>query len=318
MATKTLTMATTGGPSCNGRLTTTETIQVMYPPGGIFGWKKRTLYLLLILLVSVVLIDMILILWIIKILDLTSEGPGKIRISQSGLQVDSDAEFIDTLSARQIIAQQHHSLKIESSRNVTLMAADERGFFTNILSLGEAGLQSIGNYFTVLSTLGHELLHVDSQEMVVAANHMVVSDSGGLRLDGSLETPLVRGGATKDLRLESLLKKVKIRSDGAMNVDSPAGGIFVTGLKTMNLKSTGGKVIIDSNRLKMMNLKTSRQTSKEKNHQVVYQVCVCDNGRVFLAHREGHCQIHASVCKEQEDTRQNDKYQSWKSYLNDD
>ncbi|XP_035216089.1 delta-sarcoglycan-like, partial [Stegodyphus dumicola] len=177
MATKTLTMAAVPGTSCNGEVNPIDTIQVtvMYPQGGIFGWKKRTLYLLLILLVSVVVINMTLILWIIKILDLTSEGPGKMRISEDGLWVDSDVEFLDSLSAKKILAHQHQSLKLESARNVTLMSQNGRGFVTNFLSLGEAGLQSIGNYFTVRSTAGNVLLHVDSHEMVVSANHMVVS-----------------------------------------------------------------------------------------------------------------------------------------------
>ncbi|GBN43070.1 hypothetical protein AVEN_275054-1 [Araneus ventricosus] len=96
------------------------------------------------------------------------------------------------------------SLKLESAGNVTMKARNSRGFITNILSLGEAGLQAIGNYFLVRGTSGNVLLQVDPHEMVVSANHMVVSDSGGLRLDGSLETPLVRGGATKDLRYECL------------------------------------------------------------------------------------------------------------------
>ncbi|CAL1283119.1 unnamed protein product [Larinioides sclopetarius] len=299
MATKTLTVPVAPGSSCNGELNASDPIQltVVYPQGGIIGWKKRTLYLLLILLVSVVVINLTLILWIIKILDLTSEGPGKMRISEKGLRLDSDAEFLDTLSGKQIWALPSHSLKIESAGNITMKARNSRGFITNILSLGEAGLQAIGNYFVVRGTSGNVLLHVDHQEMVVSANHMVVSDSGGLRLDGSLETPLVRGGATKDLRLESLLKKVKVRSEGAMNVDSPAGGIWVQGLRDMNLRSTGGRVVIDSSRLEMKNLKTSRHT-KDKKSQDVFQVCMCDNGRLFLAHREGHCQIQESVCRD--------------------
>ncbi|GBO28878.1 hypothetical protein AVEN_105020-1, partial [Araneus ventricosus] len=97
--------------------------------------------------------------------------------------------------------------------------------------------------------------------------------------------------------LESLLKKVKVRSEGAMNVDSPAGGIWVQGLRDMNLRSTGGRVVIDSSRLEMKNLKTSRHT-KDKKGQDVFQVCMCDNGRLFLAHREGHCQIQESVCRD--------------------
>ncbi|GIY14337.1 hypothetical protein CEXT_522941 [Caerostris extrusa] len=45
-------------------------------------------------------------------------------------------------------------------------------------------------------------------------------------------------------RLESPLKKVKVRSEGAMHVDSPCWGIHVEGLRDMNLKSTGGRVNI--------------------------------------------------------------------------
>ncbi|GFT16290.1 delta-sarcoglycan [Nephila pilipes] len=202
MATKTLTVPVAPGSSCNGELNPSDQIQltVVYPQGGIIGWKKKTLYLLLILLVSVVIINLTLILWIIKILDLTSEGPGKMRISEKGLRLDSDAEFLDTLSGKQIWALPSQSLKIESAGNVTMKAHNNRGFITNTLSIGEAGFQAVGNYFLIRGTTGNVLLQVDPHEMVVSANHMVVSDSGGLRLDGSLETPLVRGGATKDLR----------------------------------------------------------------------------------------------------------------------
>ncbi|GIY14333.1 delta-sarcoglycan, partial [Caerostris extrusa] len=74
MTTKTLTVPVVPGGSCNGELNSSDPIQltVVYPQGGIIGWKKRTLYLLIILLVSVVVINLTLLLWIIKILDLTS------------------------------------------------------------------------------------------------------------------------------------------------------------------------------------------------------------------------------------------------------
>ncbi|GFR23086.1 delta-sarcoglycan [Trichonephila clavata] len=183
--------------------------------------EKENLYLLLILLVSVVIINLTLILWIIKILDLTSEGPGKMRISEKGLRLDSDAEFLDTLSGKQIWALPSQSLKIESAGNVTMKARNSRGFVTNTLSIGEAGLQAVGNYFLIRGTTGNVLLQVDPHEMTVVASISLIEPdgfllmpkemfkcvySGGLRLDGSLETPLVRGGATKDLRGKSEIK----------------------------------------------------------------------------------------------------------------
>lgn len=60
------------------------------------------------------------------------------------------------------------------------------------------------------------------------------------------------------------------------------------------------QVVVDSPRLEMKNLKTSRQISKDKSKKSpeVFQVCMCDNGRLFLAHREGHCQIQESVCRD--------------------
>ncbi|GFX99681.1 uncharacterized protein TNCV_3053381 [Trichonephila clavipes] len=67
------------------------------------------------------------------------------------------------------------SLKIESAGNVTMKARNRRGFVTNTLSIGEAGLQAVGNYFLIRGTTGNVLLQVDPHEMVVSANHMVVS-----------------------------------------------------------------------------------------------------------------------------------------------
>ncbi|GIY14335.1 hypothetical protein CEXT_522931 [Caerostris extrusa] len=59
-------------------------------------------------------------------------------------------EILDTLSGKQIWALPSQSLKIESAGNVTMKARNNKGFLTNILSLGEAGLQAMGNYFLIL------------------------------------------------------------------------------------------------------------------------------------------------------------------------
>lgn len=67
------------------------------------------------------------------------------------------------------------------------------------------------------------------------------------------------------------------------------------------------QVVIDSPKLEMKNLQTSRHISKDKSKKSpeVFQVCMCDNGRLFLAHREGHCQIQESACRDFGQQREN-------------
>ncbi|XP_023235189.1 zeta-sarcoglycan-like [Centruroides sculpturatus] len=274
-----------------------------YYAGGIYGWRKRCLYLLVIMLLIVVVINMALTVWIIKVLDLTTAGMGSLTFTKYGAQIQGETEFLNSLQAANIQSLNNHPLKLESSGNISLMAVDYFGNPTNKLTLGNSVLEAKGKHFLVRGNVRGVLFHVEPEEVVMSANGLRVSESGGFRLEGSLQTTLLRGSSTKDLRIESPMKTLDIRGDAKVEMESRVGEMNANCLRDMKLQSTEGRVILDTSKLEMKNLKVTRSFNRDHGFQRVYQMCMCENGRLFLAMRESHCQTKESICNEKPEAR---------------
>ncbi|XP_076319164.1 delta-sarcoglycan-like isoform X1 [Tachypleus tridentatus] len=76
---------------------------------GIYGWRKRCLYLLVILLMAVVIINLALTIWIIKVMDFSIDGMGRLRVVENGVRLEGDAEFLNGLYAADICSREVRS-----------------------------------------------------------------------------------------------------------------------------------------------------------------------------------------------------------------
>ncbi|XP_022236440.1 delta-sarcoglycan-like, partial [Limulus polyphemus] len=72
---------------------------------GIYGWRKRCLYLLVILLMAVVIINLALTIWIIKVMDFSIDGMGSLRVVDRGIRLEGKAEFLHGLYASEICSR---------------------------------------------------------------------------------------------------------------------------------------------------------------------------------------------------------------------
>lgn len=263
---------------------------------GIYGWRKRCLYMLVILLTAMMIINITLTVWIIRVMDFGVSGMGKLRIMNNGLRLEGEAEFLHYFYAAEIRSRKEQPLKFESMRNITLNARNDKGVITNRLVVGESRIESMAEKFTVKDPLGEILFHADGKEVIIATDSLRITGDSGVRFDGSLQTPIIRAEPFQQLRLESPTSTINIKAPEGIDIKSRVGDISATCLKDFKLQSKEGVILLDSEKIELKNLKTVLPSVRGKTYDNVYQLCVCDNGRLFLSPPKGYCQADNDVC----------------------
>lgn len=92
------------------------------------------------------------------------------------------------------------SLKKESSKNFSINTRDYEGRLDNRLFLGHDKLEVLAHHFKVVDTHGALLFGVNKNEVSVGANALRVEGEGGAIFRESIQTPLVRAEAGKELK----------------------------------------------------------------------------------------------------------------------
>ncbi|XP_023235191.1 delta-sarcoglycan-like isoform X2 [Centruroides sculpturatus] len=264
---------------------------------GIYGWRKRCLYLLVVLLMAMVIINVALTIWIVRVMDFSTDGMGRLKILQKGIKLDGETHFLQSLYATEIRSRKEQPLKIESYRNITLNARNKDGIITNRLFVGESLVDAIAEKFIVKNRNGQILFSADDSDVSIATQRLRITGVGGVRFEGSIQTPLVRAEPYEQLRLESPTRKLKVQAPHGVEIQSRAGDVIASCLKDMKLESKQGAIWLDSDKIEMKNLKTALPTTRGRSYPGIYQLCVCENGRMFLSPSQGFCQADDLVCK---------------------
>uniref|UniRef100_A0A671U345 Sarcoglycan, delta (dystrophin-associated glycoprotein) n=1 Tax=Sparus aurata TaxID=8175 RepID=A0A671U345_SPAAU len=236
---------------------------------GIYGWRKRCLYFFVLLLMILILINLALTIWILKVMNFTIDGMGSLRITEKGLKLEGDSEFLEPLYAKEIQSKPGRPLFLQSSRNISVNIVNSNNQLLTQLVTGSSGFKARGKMFEVKSTSGKLLFSADEQEVVVGAER--------LRVMGECPAP----------------KGIQILAE--------AGDIQAICRNELRLESKDGEISLDARRIRLMRLpegKASTSSSSSGTRQTVYEVCVCPNGRLFLsqAGTGSTCQISNNVC----------------------
>ncbi|XP_055926842.1 delta-sarcoglycan-like [Argiope bruennichi] len=267
---------------------------------GIYGWRKRCLYFLVIILFSMVIINLALTIWIIRVMDFSINGMGRLRIFRDGIRLEGRSHFLHTIYAAKIQSRRDQDLKLESSRNITINARNKEGKITNRLTLGPTSMTSFAEKFTIKNRKGETLFQADDKEVVISTERLRVTGSGGIRFQGSVQTPLVTAEPFQQLRLESPTRTLNVKAPEGIGIESRAGDISASCLKDLKLTSKEGSIWLDSERVELRNLKTAIPTTRGRSYPGIYQLCACENGRLFLAPPEKACQADNIVCRERD------------------
>eukprot|EP00075_Anas_platyrhynchos_P035696 XP_027324949.1 gamma-sarcoglycan isoform X1 [Anas platyrhynchos] len=169
---------------------------------GIYGWRKRCLYLFVLLLLIILVVNFSLTIWILKVMWFSPTGMGHLRVTKEGLRLEGESEFLFPLYAKEIHSRVDSSLLLQSTHNVTVNARNSNGEVTGRLNVGPKMVEFHGQQFQINSKDGKPLFTVDENEVVIGTDKLRVTGPEGALFEHSVETPLVKAEAFKQLRLK--------------------------------------------------------------------------------------------------------------------
>ncbi|CAH2268160.1 jg8167 [Pararge aegeria aegeria] len=279
---------------------------------GIYGWRKKCLYILVMALMLMMIINLALTLWVLKVLDFNSEGMGQLRIVPGGVQLLGQALVLDSLFASSIKSRRGQPISIESSRNFTVTTRDSLGMLQSRLFL-DLTLVHLKTYTTVTVYIGHDRLEVNAARLevrdtrgtlllgagqdavTIGADNLIVASPAGASFNTAVQSPLIKAPPSKQLMLESPTRSLEMHAAQSIALESRAGDISASCLSTFRLRSIAGSIRLDAPSIYMPKLKSalplppSAPHTHDPHHQNIYQLCACANGKLFLAPPHGVC-----------------------------
>ncbi|XP_068382724.1 gamma-sarcoglycan isoform X2 [Eschrichtius robustus] len=173
---------------------------------GIYGWRKRCLYLFVLLLLIVLLVNFALTIWILKVMWFSPTGMGHLYVTEDGLRLEGESEFLFPLYAKEIHSRVDSSLLLQSTQNVTVNARNPEGEVTGRLKVGPEGAL----------------------------------------FEHSVETPLIEPDPIQDLRLESPTRSLSMDAPKGIHIQAAAGKIEALSQMDIVLHSSDGTLVLDA------------------------------------------------------------------------
>ncbi|XP_054829794.1 gamma-sarcoglycan [Eublepharis macularius] len=269
---------------------------------GIYGWRKRCLYLFVLLLIIILIVNFALLIWILKVMWFSPIGMGYLYVESEGIRLEGESEFLYPLYAREVHSRKDSSLLLQSTHNVTLNARNSDGNVTGRLSVGPNMVEIHGQEFQInsMNLEGKPLFTVDENLVAIGTDKLRVTGPEGALCEHSVETPLVRAeDFDKELRLESPTRSLSMDAPRGIHIKTQTGNIEV--LSNLDIKlhsSDGGKLTLDAQTVRLPQLPEGTSGESGSN-QELYEVCVCPDGKLYLsvAGVDSTCKENSSVCQ---------------------
>lgn len=286
---------------------------------GVYGWRKKCLYSLVLTLMVIVILNLALTVWLLKVMGFSSEGIGSLKVVPGGIELRGQAAVLDALVASSLRSRRGKNLVLESWSNFTASARSHDGRLLARLTVGEDRVDCVSRGFQITDPRGGVLFSADREQVIVGAEMLRVTGDGGAVFQGSVQTPLVRGESGRGLKLESATRSLKISAPQRVTIESWANEISASCLTDLKLQSVHGAIRLDAKSVYIKGLKTavpvqghsSREQQQQQQQQhagrsssshqgqketTIYQLCACASGKLFLARSDGTCQADKSIC----------------------
>ncbi|XP_046835872.1 zeta-sarcoglycan isoform X1 [Vespa crabro] len=238
---------------------------------GIYGWRKRCLYSLVLTLMVIVILNLALTVWLLKVMGFTSEGIGSLKVVPGGIELRGQAAILDALVASSLRSRRGKNLVLESWSNFTATARSHDGRLLAKLTVGEDRVDCISRSFRITDPRGGVIFSANREQVLVGADMLKVTGDGGAVFQGSVQTPLVRGESGRGLRLESATRSLKISAPQRVVLESWANEISASCLTDLKLQSIHGAIKLDSKSVFLKGLKTAvtvqGRSSREQQQQ---------------------------------------------------
>ncbi|GLD57094.1 gamma-sarcoglycan isoform X1 [Lates japonicus] len=253
---------------------------------GIYGWRKRCLYLFVLLLIIILVINFALTIWILRVMWFNTEGMGLLQVHSDGVKLqEGESEFLFPVYAQEIHSREDSSLLVHSSENVSLNARNENGNVTGRISVGPKEAQGHTQNLLINSHNDNMLFTADGDQAVIGPDKLRVTGPEGALFQHSVEVPLLKSELLKDLRLESPTRSLSMDAPKGVHIKALAGNIEAASNMDIILQSSLGLLVLDAETVRMPSLPLS-EGGVSGSAQSLYEVCVCPSGKLFLSKAE--------------------------------
>ncbi|XP_036857816.2 gamma-sarcoglycan isoform X1 [Manis javanica] len=283
--------------------TTTEGTHIERPENqciykiGIYGWRKRCLYLFVLLLLIILLVNFALTIWILKVMWFSPIGMGHLHVTEDGLRLEGESEFLLPLYAKEIHSRVDSSLLLQSTQNVTVNARNSEGEVTGRLKVGPKMVEVQSQQFQINSKDDKPLFTVDENEVVIGTDRLRVTGPEGALFEHSVETPLLSADPFQELRLESPTRSLSMDAPKGVHIKAHAGKIEALSQMDIIFHSSDGMLVLDAGTVCLPKLAQGTQ-GPAGSSQRLYEICVCPDGKLYLsvAGVGTTCHEHSHIC----------------------
>jgi len=255
-------------------------------------YRRLSLCCMLGLLTVLLSINIGLTLWLLATLHFDLEGSGPVQYRPGGLSVEGSTQVMGELVTSKLKASQSSLLQLLGDRQVLLSSG------ASSLTL-KPNTEIRSSEFTVSDSVGSPLLSVGSDTVTVTKGRLV---AGSASLGEVLQTSKLRSRVGEDLLIESVIGALELRGPHSVNISAARGNVSLTGHTGVTLQThSTGKIVLDSPSIHLPRLPLASNYTQSTNpspNNVIYQVCVCTSGRLFLAPASSSCLARPAVCIE--------------------
>uniref|UniRef100_A0A3B5M771 Gamma-sarcoglycan n=1 Tax=Xiphophorus couchianus TaxID=32473 RepID=A0A3B5M771_9TELE len=262
---------------------------------GIYGWRKRCLYLFVLLLIVILVVNFALTIWILRVMWFNAEGMGLLQVHPDGVKLEEgESEFLFPVYAQEIHSREDTPLVVHSSENVSLNARHENGNVTGRTSVGPKEAQGHTHNMLLNSPNNNMLFSADGEQTLIGPDKLRVTgmwaDIYACECSAHLLAALL-----SSCRLECPTRSVTMDAPKGVHLKALAGNIEAASNMDVILQSTSGLLVLDAETVRMPSLPLSKG-GVSGNTQDLFEVCVCHSGKLFLS-KAGR----TSTCSENQD-----------------
>ncbi|VDN01579.1 unnamed protein product [Thelazia callipaeda] len=260
---------------------------------GVYGWRKRCLYCFICMLTVVVILNLALTIWVMSVLDISPTGMGTMRIEDDSIQIMGEAQFDRPVHFAELSTAADEALIIDSYRGVFIKARNMSGYQTAMLNMFQDGrTEAVCDRFEIYDNSRKLLFFAESNEIGLKLENLRILDDGGSIFEGAIQTALIRPESDRPLSLESPTRSLNLEAGQDIEITSAAGEIKVSSLLDITMNSKQGEVRLESSNVIMSGLPRSDARGSPQ-----YQLCICNNGKLFMAADGADCRADRSICK---------------------
>ncbi|XP_071485736.1 zeta-sarcoglycan-like [Diadema antillarum] len=262
---------------------------------GIYGWRKRCIYLLVLILMAVITVNLALTVWILRVLDFSLNGMGKLKIGRDGIRLEGTVEFLKAFYTSQITSIKDKPLVFQSAHNVSINARNGLTNVTGKFVVGGKSLTAHSERFVVYDTEDNLLFYADEEEVRIGTDKLTFSGTEGTVFEGPVETARLRAPSGESLLVEALTSSIEVQARDNLKLRGLSGDLSASCLADLKLRATNGRIRLQARTIRLVNLPQVDASEGSASPSSVYELCVCENGDLFLAPPSTGC-TETDVC----------------------